>query len=253
MEPLTHLEIARGVATITLDSPHNRNALSAQLLVELTGHLAAAAADTSVRVVVLTATGTVFCSGADLSTPGSVTTAPVTLVDLLTQLWELDTPVLCVLNGAVRAGGIGIVAAADLVLAPQGATFAFSEVRLGLVPAIIAVLCQRRMSPRMAARLLLTGEVFDADVAAAAGLVTEVHPAEQLEARTTEVVDQLVLGEPGAVAATKALLRDLPALDLAGGFTLAEEISAERFASPEAAEGIAAFRQKRPPSWVPQR
>ena len=250
MSPLVTLDVAGPVATITLDSPANRNALSNQLLEELSVHLTHTSGDPAIRAVVLTATGTVFCSGADLSTPGSVTTAPVTLVDVLEQLWQFEKPVLCVLNGAVRAGGIGLVSAADVVIAPETATFAFSEVRLGLAPAIIAVTCLRRMTSRSAAQLMLTGEIFDAAAAQHSGLVTETVPPEDVQTRANQLLADLVLGEPGAVAATKQLLRSLPMVDLQSGFALAETVSAERFASPESAEGIAAFKEKRSPRWV---
>jgi methylglutaconyl-CoA hydratase len=199
---------------------------------------------------VLTATGTVFCSGADLSTPGSVTSAPVTLVDVLTQLWEFPKGVLCALNGHARAGGIGLVAAADIALAPTGATFAFSEVRIGVAPAIIATLLTRTMSPRSLSRLMLSGESFSAADALEAGLLTAVEEPAELPGRVAALAGALSLGEATAVATTKQLLRQLPQMSVPDGLRHAEAISAQLFSSEAAREGIAALREKRTPSWA---
>jgi methylglutaconyl-CoA hydratase len=251
MTELVRLEVEEAVATITLDSPANRNALSNQLLEELAARLRRAAEDPEVRCVVLTATGSVFCSGADLSTPGSVASAPVTLVDVLTLLWEYPKGTIVALNGHVRAGGIGLVASADVVLAPTKATFAFSEVRIGVAPAIIATLCGRTMSPRSLSRFMLTGEVFDAQSALDSGLLTFVGEEAELAEQLRTLSEAMALGEPTAVASTKALLRELPAMSVAEGFRHAEALSARLFATPEAQEGIAAMREKRRPSWAP--
>lgn len=245
-----HLEVADGIATVTLDSPHNRNALSRQLVGELAGHLATTRQDHSVRAVVLTATGTVFCSGADLTEAanGGGAGAPG-FAGILETLWELPKTVVVKLNGHVRAGGLGLVAGADIVVAPSDATFAFAEVRIGVAPAMIAVLCMRRMTPRALGRYLLTGERFDADAAVEAGLVTQAVGRDQLDSVVDAVLADLRATEPKAVAETKALLRGLPGMGVAEGLAHAEAVSARLFSSPEAAEGIAAFRQKRPPSW----
>src|SRR5262245_5149254 len=161
-DELVHLDVTDRIATITLDSPNNRNALSRRLMAELAAHLATAWEHPEVRGVLLTATGTTFCSGADLRDPPGAEPTPgeVTVPQILTDLWRSPKTVVLQLNGHVRAGGIGLVAAADLVVAPRRATFAFSEVRLGVAPAIVAVLCGRRMQPRPLARYMLTGESF---------------------------------------------------------------------------------------------
>jgi methylglutaconyl-CoA hydratase len=251
MTNLVHSQTAAGIATITLDSPANRNALSNQLLSELAQHLEGARSDPQIRAVVLTATGSVFCSGADLSTPGSVASAPVSLVDVLELLTSFPKATVIALNGHVRAGGIGLVAAADIVVAPTTATFAFSEVRIGVAPAIISVLATRIMTPRAVSRFMLTGEVFDAATAREAGLVTLVADGEVFESALGELCEALRLGEPRAVLETKALLRSLPTLSITEGFARAEALSAELFATEEATEGIAALRAKRPPPWAP--
>jgi len=143
---LVRLGVDRGIATITLDSPANRNALSQRLLVELGQALAATAGDEAVRGVVLTATGSTFCSGADLKDPpGQGAGAGVSMAEILEALWHFPKAVVARVNGHVRAGGIGLVAATDIAVAPTSATFAFTEVRIGVAPAIIAVVCGRRM------------------------------------------------------------------------------------------------------------
>lgn len=251
MEPLVRHEQAGGVATITLDSPHNRNALSSRLLGELDDALRLALAEPSVRVIVLTGSGPVFCAGADLKEQRSGN-APVTasFPDVLRLIWESPKPVVCRLNGTARAGGLGLVAACDFALAPDSASFAFTEVRLGVVPAIIAVTCLRRLDQRAAAEYFLTGEVFDARRAVEIGLLTRAVPAGDLDAEVARYTDMLLRGGPEALAATKRLVREVPLLSFDEGLRRMAELSAERFTSAEGQEGIRAFREKRPPSWV---
>jgi len=251
MTELVHLDRVDGVATITLDSPANRNALSAPLQSELAQHLATACADDAVRAIVLTATGTVFCSGADLKSASPSASPGVSFPDLLMAVLDAPKPVIAALNGSVRAGGIGLVAACDLVIAPADATFAFAEVRIGVAPAIIGVVCLRRMTSRAASRYFLTGEVFTAADAVAAGLVTVACAADEVPARVAALTAELRRTAPGAVAETKRLLTDLPARSLSDGFAHAAAVSARLFTSEEAQAGIAAFRDRRPPPWDP--
>ena len=238
-------------AVVTLDSPRNRNALSRALLAQLQAELHAAAADPAVRVLVLTGAGPVFCSGADLreqvdgAGPG-----PVGLPQVLTLLIEGPLPVVARVNGPARAGGLGLIAACDLAVGLTTATFAFSEVRLGVAPAVIAVACLRRMDRRAARELFLTGEPFDGVAAGQVGLLDRVVPEAELDPTVDALVQRLALGGPQALAATKTLLRDLPGPSLAEDFARMAALSAERFASDEGQEGIAAFRGRRPPSWV---
>ncbi|HYH51429.1 MAG TPA: enoyl-CoA hydratase-related protein [Acidimicrobiia bacterium] len=249
--PLVRLDIADRVAAITLDSPQNRNALSRRLLDELAAALAAARDDPAVRGVVLTATGTTFCAGADLTDPPGRSGDPsVSVPQILSALWTFPKTAVVKLNGHVRAGGLGLVAAADIVVAPLSATFAFTEVRIGVAPAIIAVVCGRRMTSRALARYTLTGEVFDAVAAREAGLVTLAAPDDEIDRATEAILDAVRLTEPNAVRTTKQLLLDLPGMPLSDGLTHAEAVSLDLFRSPEAAEGIQAFREKRPPSWA---
>lgn len=251
--PLVRVERRAGAAVVTLDSPHNRNALSRALLEQLHRALVETGQDPDVRVVVLTGAGPVFCSGADLKEQRAGGDPPVVgLPDILTLIMQGPLPVIARVNGAARAGGLGLIAACDLSVGLTGATFGFSEVRLGVAPAIIAVPCLRRM-PRQAAReLFLTGEPFDGSRAQQVGLLDRaVADDDELDATVDALVAQLVRGAPGALAATKALLDGLPGDDLAADLRRMESLSVERFSSDEAREGIAALLDKRTPSWVP--
>jgi methylglutaconyl-CoA hydratase len=236
------------VRTLTLDSPHNRNALSSGLLDELTDGLRNATSDDAVRVIVLTGTGTVFCSGADLSESGEFRTARMEA--LLSMIDSAPVPVIARVNGHARAGGLGLIAASDLAVAPRASTFAFSEVRVGVAPALILVPALPVVERRFLARTMLTGESFSADEAASAGLLTDVVDDEEgLNGWVQRVVDSVLKSAPGAVSATKSLLHSLPEMPFAEGLATAGRRSAELFAGAEAAEGMDAFLQKRRPSW----
>ncbi|MBB6348872.1 enoyl-CoA hydratase-related protein [Nonomuraea muscovyensis] len=258
MTRLVHKELANGVATITLDSPPNRNALSVRLLADLEDRLGWALAEPEARVIVLTGTGPVFCSGADLKEQrveraSGAADAPVTasFPEILALLWESPKPVICRLNGTARAGGLGLVAACDFAIAPETASFAFTEVRLGVVPAMIAVPVLRRLHSRAAAEYFLTGEVFDASRAVEIGLLTRAVPEEELDATVARYAGMLVRGGPESLAITKRLVRDLPGVSFEEGLRRMAALSAQRFTSEEGQEGIAAFMAKRPPAWVP--
>ncbi|WP_327046581.1 enoyl-CoA hydratase-related protein [Microbispora sp. NBC_01189] len=253
---LVRWERAGGVATITLDSPHNRNALSSRLLARLDEALSWALDEPAVRVIVLTGAGPVFCAGADLKEQrggGAPVTAPVTVSfpAVMLRIWESPKPVVCRLNGTARAGGLGLVAACDFAIAPQSASFAFTEVRLGVVPAMIAATCLRRLEPRAAAEYLLTGEVFSAARAVEIGLLTRAVPEEDLDAMVAHYTGMLLRGGPEALAITKRLVREVPLMPVEAGLREMAALSAERFASEEGQEGIRAFAEKRPAAWVP--
>ena len=246
------VEVSRGVATLTLDSPANRNALSRAMRTQLREALDAALADDAVRVVVLDHTGRVFCSGMDLSEAagGGVREQGVReFPDLLESIWQSPKPVVAFVRGPARAGGVGLLAACDVVVAAESATFAFSEVRLGLVPAVISAVVLPRMVPHVAHRLMLTGNVFDAATAETGGLVDLVVPDADVDGELRAQLVELTGGAPTALAETKRLLRArTPEL----GFDELLELSARFFASEEGQEGIASFREKRPARWVPQ-
>jgi methylglutaconyl-CoA hydratase len=254
-DELVHYRVDKGVATITLDSPHNRNALSAQLRHELRDHLSTAAADDTVRVIVLDHTGPVFCAGMDLKEagdPDTATTGVNEFPEILSQIWTSAKPVVTKLAGPARAGGVGMVAAADIAVAVESATFAFTEVRIGVVPAVISVTVLPRLLPRAAHELFLTGEKFDATRAVAIGLLNSAVPADALNAEVDRYTGMLALGGPTALAATKEMLRRARSADLADDFADMLELSAGFFAAEEGQEGIRAFAEKRPASWVPK-
>ena len=252
-DELVHRDVADGAATITLDSPRHRNALAAQVRRELQIHLDAAVADPAVRVIVLTHTGPVFCSGMDLrESRGAAADAQGVneFPRILRTIRTSPVPVVARLTGPARAGGVGLVAACDIAVAADTTTFAFTEVRIGVVPAIIAVTVLPRLLPRAAHELFLTGETFDAARAAAIGLINRAVPTERLDAEVARYVDMLRRGAPDALAATKALMQRRLDDDLNAAFAAMQELSAHHFASAEGQEGMAAFAEKRLPAWA---
>ena len=240
---LVHLEVEGPLATITLDSPHNRNALSRQLVTELVARVTTAGADDAVKVVLIRSSGRVFCSGADLSeaSTGGMADGARAIVALQRQLLTLPKPVVTELGGPVRAGGIGIVAASDIAIASTDATFALTEVKLGLAAAIISLTVHHRMNPRAAALTTLGGEVFTGDQAAAYGLVTVAVPAEELPVEVARTCESLATGAAQGLRVSKEILnRDLVARIDERGEELAA-LSATLFASEEAREAMTAF------------
>ncbi len=248
---LVQATVDRGVATLTLDSPENRNALSAGLVGQLSAGLADAAASPDVRVVVLAHTSSTFCAGADLAEAareGGPAAGTARLVALLRQILELPIPVVARVDGHVRAGGLGLLGACDVVVAGPASTYAFTEVRLGLAPAIISLTVLPRLTDRASSRLFLTGETFTAAEAVRVGLVSESadDPAAAVEA----LVDAFRTCSPQGLAETKRLTTAgvLAAFDARADELTA--LSAHLFASEEAQEGIASFRERRPPRWA---
>jgi methylglutaconyl-CoA hydratase len=251
MSEFVRTDRAAGITTITLDSPGNRNALSGGLLIELDAALTDALSDPGVRVIMLTGAGPAFCSGADLKeSRTSPSAAPELFPTILRLIWDAPKPVVCRVNGSARAGGIGLIAACDIAVAAQSATFAFTEVRIGVTPAIIAVTCLRRMEPRAAAEYFLTGEAFGAPRAAEIGLLTRAVPESELDEQADRYAGLLLRGAPGALAATKTVLREAGTLPVAEGLARMARLSADRFASAEAQEGMASFAERRDPSWA---
>jgi methylglutaconyl-CoA hydratase len=250
--PLVRCAVDAGVATLTLDSPANRNALSARLRRELLGGLEVALADPAVRVILLAHTGPVFCSGMDLRESAGAAAGAQGVNELpriLETVWGSAKPVIARLAGPARAGGIGLVAACDLAVAVDSATFAFSEVRIGVIPAVISAVVLPRLVPRAAHELFLTGETFDADRAVRIGLLNQSVPAADLDGAVDRYVRMLLAGAPGALDGTKRLLQR-PRGGLRDDLAALTTISAGYFAGPEAQEGMAAFRDRRPPSWA---
>lgn len=252
---LVHLDIAAGIGTITLDSPENRNALSRRLMADLEGHIETAIADDRVRVVVLTGSGAVFCSGADLkeqreANVSNAPSGPGGLVPLVTSLWNSPKPVVGRINGHARAGGVGLMGACDIAVAVETATFAFSEVRIGVAPAIIAVVTLPKMGLTNGLELMLTGDTFDARRAVEVGLLNAVAAADALDEAVGRYTESLLKGGPNALAETKRLVREVPGLPIEDGFERMARLSAALFASAEAREGMTAFAEKRSPAWT---
>jgi methylglutaconyl-CoA hydratase len=244
------LDVADGVATITLNRPDSKNRLDLDMMTQLTDHVRAAADDPNVRVVVITGTGSTFCAGANLAADGLSGTGPQLLVDALASLLDCPKPVIARVQGHVAGGGNGLVAACDVAVAAHDARFAFTEVRVGVAPSIVSVVCIAVMHRRDAQELFLTGERIDADRALRAGLLTAVAPVGGLDAAVDAYVQQLRAGGPEALAQTKELLRRVPAMERDAAFAWTAEKSAALFDSEEAREGMTAYLQKRQPSWL---
>jgi enoyl-CoA hydratase len=246
---LVHLAIDGGIATVTLDSPRNRNALSRQLVTELTDRLRAAGAAGDVRAVVLTHTGTTFCAGADLAeaSTGPMTGTASGLLALLRLIVDLPRPVIASIDGNVRAGGIGLLGACDIVVAGPRSTFAITEARLGLAAAVISVAVLPRLDERSAARYYLTGATFDAAEAQRIGLVTIA--TDDVGGAVATLTADLRTASPQGLVESKLLanrsVRD--AIERHGDAMV--ELSARLFASEEAHEGMTAFLERRPPRW----
>lgn len=235
---------ARAVETLSLDATGTRNALSAALVTALGDALADCGEDPEVRAVVLTHTGTTFCAGADLRDPP----APDGLVALLRRIVELPKPVVARVTGHVRAGGLGLLAACDIAAASTAATFAFTEVRIGVAPAVISLPVLPRADPRALARYYLTGERFGPAEAVRLGLLTAV--ADDVDDALAPVLDGLRRASPEALAETKRLLtaRVLETFDRdADGLTA---LTARLFSSGQAREGMTAFLERRDAAWV---
>ncbi|MFE9013267.1 enoyl-CoA hydratase family protein [Streptomyces cyaneofuscatus] len=236
----------RGIATLTLDSPANRNALSAQLVAELRDSLTACADDDTVRAVVLAHTGSTFCAGADLKAPPD----PEAFVGLMRDIVALPKPVVARVDGHVRAGGLGLLAACDIAVAGEASSFALTESRLGLAPAVISLTLLPRVDRTAANRYYLTGERFDAAEAARIGLITVAAGDVDLDKALEPVLDGLRRASPQGLAASKELVT---ATVLRSFDQYAEDLiarSAALFASDEAREGMTAFLERRDPAWV---
>ena len=239
-------------AWITLNAPESRNALSTPLIAELRAHLTTAIGDDAGRVIVLTGNGPAFCAGADLKGGGGVAAAGQRnpFVEILELIWDGPKPVVAAVNGHAFGGGLGLVAAADIAVAADSAKFAFSEVRIGVIPAMISVVVLPKLGVHHGMRLFLTGETFDAARAVGYGLVHRAVPAAELAAAVQQEIDAIVLGGPNAVREAKHLVRTIPRLSRDDGFAYAADKIAALFASAEAAEGMTAFAGKRKPKWA---
>jgi enoyl-CoA hydratase len=251
MTSVVHYAVSGKTATITLDSPENRNSLSRTVTAQLAQALTAAGRDRAARAVVLTHTGKVFCAGADLkeATGQPMSQATSVITGLLTAITELDKPVIARIDGHVRAGGMGLVGACDLAVATQAASFAFTEARIGVAPAMISLTTLDLMPPRAAARYYLTGETFGAETAARIGLITVATTADEIDDVLAGLLGQIAETSPQGSRETKRLLTAARRQRLAQEAGSMAALSATLFESEEAQEGMRAFLERRPPAW----
>jgi methylglutaconyl-CoA hydratase len=249
---LVESALERGVLTVTLNDEARRNALSSDLLVELVDILDAANADDAVRVVVLTNAGSVFCAGANLSEQSSAAGGrTVDMAAVFARFRRSPKPYVGRIAGHCVAGGMGLAAAMDISVAVDSAKFGFTEVRVGVAPAMISVLCLPKLREADARAAFLRGNRFPAAEAARIGLINAAVPAEELDAEVDAIVADLLAGGPNAIAASKRLLAEVPGMAVDEAFAWTQQFSAELFTSDEAKEGMGAYLAKRPAPWVP--
>ncbi len=252
---LTHDE--GGIRTLTLNRPDRRNALTPHMQSELIDALDQAAQMNSIRVLVLTGAGDAFCAGLDLSalqaTRGK---SPLELADdahriarIFRTLYELPVPTIAAVNGHAIAGGAGLATICDFTLAVSSATFGYTEVKIGFLPALVSAYLSLQIGDKRTRDLLLTGRLLSADEAQTIGLVSEVHSRETLFARVHALAQSLIANSPGSLRATKALLaeQNRPWLDHAIDAALTANASIRD--TPDFHEGVAAFLEKRKPAW----
>jgi len=253
--------LSQGAAVIWLNRPDVRNAMTIELIGELTDAVSTASEDPDVRAIVLAGTGKAFCAGADLNWMKAASTYgpaeneadSIKLANLLRTIAESPKPTVARVHGPAFAGGLGLVCACDIAVASFEAKFCLTEVRIGLIPAMISPYVIRAMGPRGASRYFLTAEVFDAAEAYRLGVIQELAPPEELDAAVNRILGTLVLAGPGAMADTKRLIHDITGrtVDDALARDTAQRIAQSR-ASEEGREGIASFLEKRKPNWHPQ-
>lgn len=256
-----HVRLERDacVATVTLARPGVRNALDDETVGQLHRTLDAAGRDPRVRVVQLAGEGTCFCAGVDLRSMHRMGRAPAAdnlasslrFARMLAALHSIPKPTVAIVQGAAVGGGVGLVACCDFAVASTRAFFRLSEVRLGLVPAMVSPFLVEALGARAARRIMLSAERVDAERAREIGLVDDVAPPGELEVRARAVVDRLLLGAPGALAACKRLVREVAESPFDAAIHLrTAKLLADRRSSEEGQEGVRAFLNKRRPAWT---
>jgi len=256
-QTLTYQVDGLGIATIALTVPEKRNAISAQMILDLLGALDQAEGESSVRVAIVTGSGKAFCAGMDLDELQHIAkqTLQKNLEDarrvtkLFSRLYNFPKPLIAAVNGAAIAGGCGIATLADFTIAVPEAKFGYTEVKLGFMPALVSVFLRRRLGDRHVRDLLLTGRVIDAAEAYRIGLVTEVVVTESLMERAREIAHLLLQASPSAIAQTKKLLLGFERAAVRAELEVAIEANADIRSSPDFREGVAAFLEKRTPKW----
>jgi methylglutaconyl-CoA hydratase len=251
-----HLEVSGDIATITLARPEKRNAVSAEMIADLTRALGEVEASPA-RVLILTGEGKAFCSGLDLDALKSIAAQSPTehLEDLrrmarvVRRIWSFPKPTIAAVNGAAIAAGCGIATLCDFTLSVPEAKFGYPEVRIGFIPAIVSVFLTRQIGEKTARDLLLTGRIIDAAEAQRLGLVTQIVPAEELMAAAQTLAATLVSCSPTSLIKTKKLLCDLAAPELDRELELAVAANAQIRSTADFREGVASFLEKREPRW----
>jgi methylglutaconyl-CoA hydratase len=251
------LQISGDIATITLSRPEKRNAISTEMINDLMGALADVETN-STRVAILTGEGKAFCSGIDLAALKAIAaqSPEENLEDarrfarLLRRIWSFPKPTIAAVNGAAIAGGCGIATLCDFTLAVPEATFGYPEVRIGFLPANVAIFLMRQINEKLARDLLLTGRIIDAAEAQRMGLVTEITPAADLMLAAETLAAALIGSSPTSLLKTKKLLCDMAAPEVDRELELAIAESAQIRATADFREGLASFLEKRTPKWV---
>ncbi|MCG8592021.1 MAG: enoyl-CoA hydratase-related protein [Proteobacteria bacterium] len=247
------LESTDGILTVTLADTESRNALGAAVLNGLHDAITQANADPAIRAVVVTNEGTTFCAGANLKERSGAAQGARPKLDfeaLLDQIQGSPTPIVGKIKGHVVGGGNGLAAALDIAIAQDDVKFGFTEVRLGVAPAIISVVCLPKMRRGDALEAFLRGNRFSADQAAEYGLISRAVPAAELDAAVAEVLDDLRRGGPNALGFAKRLVYEVPAMERKEAFAWTSDLSAKLFASEEAAAGMKAFLKRDKPPWA---
>ena len=250
------LEFEGDLAAITLNRPEKRNAISREMSEDLVRALDEAEAGPA-RVAILTGAGTAFCAGMDLDMLRAISaqSAEQNLEDsrrmlrLFQRLYGFAKPLIAAVNGAAIAGGCGLAMLCDFTLAAPEATFGFTEVRIGFIPAVVSVFLVRQVGEKRARDLLLSGRIFGAEEAQRLGLVSEVVPAARLLERARELAATLVAASPTSLARTKRLLRSYAEAEISRELELAVAENAAIRATADFREGLAAFLEKRRPRW----
>jgi methylglutaconyl-CoA hydratase len=246
------------IATLTLNRPDKRNAISTPMIEDLVAALVAAEADKSVRVVILTGAGKAFCSGMDLEALQALVkqTSEQNLADsrrmakMFHLVYSFPKPLITAVNGAAIAGGCGLATLSDFTIAVPAAKFGYTEVRIGFIPALVSVMLRRQIGEKHARELLLTGRIIDAAEAFRLGLVTEIVPPDDLMKRAREVADMFLHASPTSLAMTKRLLLRYDDEQLRQQLELATQENAHIRATEDFREGLASFLEKRPPRWT---
>jgi methylglutaconyl-CoA hydratase len=249
------VEVSDGVLTLTLADIDNRNALSPPVVNGLHDGLRRANGDPAIRALVVTNEGNTFCAGANLKQRSGVAEEvppKVGFEELLAEIQASPTPSIGKIRGHVVGGGNGLASALDIAIAKDDVEFGFTEVRLGVAPAIVSVVCLPKMRRGEAMEVFLRGNRFSATKAAELGLISRAVPAEALDAAVDEVLADLSLGGPNALAAAKRLVYEVPALEAQEAFAWTAELSERLFEGDEAAAGMKAFLTRERPPWAPE-